>query len=48
MRELKVRDAKGNRIGFFQIATLEVDDQLLEDLHDWQARHPRGANPSLG
>lgn len=37
--EIKVRDSQGNRMGFFQIAAAEVDDQLLEDLHDWQARH---------
>jgi hypothetical protein len=39
LHELRVRDSQGNRIGFFQIAAIAVDEQLLEDLHDWRARH---------
>ena len=39
LHELKVRDSEGNRIGFFQISASEMDDELLEALHDWQGRH---------
>lgn len=37
--ELKVRDSQGHRIGFFQISGADLDDELMEALHDWQARH---------
>lgn len=37
--ELKVKDSRGARIGFFQIASSDMDDELLDALKDWQARH---------
>lgn len=37
--ELKVKDSRGARIGFFQIAASDMDDELMEDLQDWQQRH---------
>jgi hypothetical protein len=37
--ELKVRDASGARIGFFQVSEGELDDELVNALRDWQARH---------
>lgn len=37
--ELKVKDSRGTRIGFFQIATSDMDDELMEALMDWQTRH---------
>lgn len=39
--EMKARDARGVRIGFFQVAESELDDQLIDDLLAWQARHSR-------
>lgn len=43
LQELKVKDSQGKRIGFFQVTASEMDDQLLEDLHDRQARHAHAA-----
>ena len=37
--ELKARDSRGSRIGFFQISTSDVDDELIENLKAWQVRH---------
>jgi hypothetical protein len=37
--EIKARDSRGNWIGFFQISRAELDDDLIEDLRAWQARH---------
>lgn len=42
LTELKVRDSKGTRIGFFQVSARDLDDELMEALHDWQARHAHG------
>ena len=41
LKEFKVRDSRGVRIGFFQIESGCLDDELMEDIHDWQARHAR-------
>lgn len=37
--ELKIRDSRGHRIAFLQVDTNCLDDELMEDLHDFQARH---------
>lgn len=37
--ELKIRDSRGTRIGFFQVASSDLDEELVSDLHAWQARH---------
>ena len=48
LMELKIRDSRGNRIGFFQMAADCLDDELEEALRDWQARHANaGANLSI-
>lgn len=39
LTEIKIRDSKGIRIGFFQAAAADMDDQLADDLRAWQARH---------
>jgi len=49
LTELKVRDSKGNRIGFFQVSARDLDNELCDDLMAWQARHAHaGASLSLG
>lgn len=37
--EIKVKDARGKRIGFLQVSADDLDDELVEALVDWQARH---------
>lgn len=37
--ELKVKDSRGARIGFFQIARSDLDDELMDALTSWQERH---------
>lgn len=41
LTEIKVKDSRGTRIGFFQIAASEVDAELVAALTDWQQRHCR-------
>jgi hypothetical protein len=37
--EFKIRDSNGSRIMLVQIASADLDDDLMEALHDWQERH---------
>lgn len=39
LTEYKIRDSHGSRIGYIQLDTTCMDDELMEALHDWQARH---------
>ena len=39
LTELKIRDSSGHRIGFFQAAAEDMDDEIVADLVRWQARH---------
>jgi len=43
LTELKIRDAHGHRIGFFQAAEQDLDDEIVADLVRWQARHAHEA-----
>lgn len=46
--EMKAKDSRGIRIGFFQVSASEIDDQLVDDLLAWQARHSKqGASLSI-
>jgi hypothetical protein len=36
---MKVRDSNGIRIGFFQVSTIAMDDELADALKAWQTRH---------
>lgn len=45
LTEIKVKDSNGARIGFCQIDSSCMDDELKADLKRWQARHP--GNPPL-
>lgn len=45
LTEIKVLDSNGVRIGFCQIDSPCMDEELKADLKRWQARHP--AKPSL-
>jgi hypothetical protein len=44
--EIKIRDSRGNRIGFFQASAADMDDELADAFRAWQARHAH--EPSLG
>ena len=37
--EFKIRDSRGTRIMFLQVSSADLDDELMEALHDWQERH---------
>lgn len=37
--EIKIRDSKGVRIGFFQVSSVDMDDELADALRSWQRRH---------
>ena len=37
--EIKIRDSKGARIGFFQVSAFDVDTEVVEALKAWQGRH---------
>jgi hypothetical protein len=39
LTEIKIRDARGTRIGFFQLATADLDREVVNALKAWQARH---------
>lgn len=39
LTEIKIRDAKGIRIGLFQISSADMDDELADALRAWQSRH---------
>lgn len=39
LAEFKIRDSRGARIMLLQVSTADLDDGLMEALHDWQARH---------
>jgi len=45
--ELKVRDSRGVRIGFMQVSQADLDDELVDALIDWQARHSHGGRLSI-
>lgn len=40
LTEIKVKDSNGVRIGFCQIDSFCVDDELRADLKRWRERHP--------
>lgn len=42
LTEFRIRDSRGVRLGYFQLATTALDDELIEALHDWQERHAHG------
>ena len=37
--EFKIRDSRGARIALIQVSAADLDDELMEALHDWQERH---------
>lgn len=37
--EIKVRDSRGNRIGFFQVSDTDLDTEVVDALKAWQSRH---------
>lgn len=37
--EFKIKDSRGARIMFLQATAVDLDDELMEALHDWQERH---------
>ena len=37
--EIKVRDAGGARIGFFQASAPDLDTEMVDALKAWQGRH---------
>lgn len=39
LTEFKIRDSLGHRIALLQVSAVDLDDELMEALHDWQARH---------
>ena len=39
LTEIKVKDSRGHRIGFFQVSAGDMDDELMDALVDWQSRH---------
>lgn len=39
--EMKAKDERGVRIGFFQVAESKLDDELIDDLLAWQARQSK-------
>lgn len=41
--ELKVKNALGGRIGFFQVDASAIDDELRSDIRRWQVRHAGAA-----
>lgn len=46
--ELKVRDCRGARIGFFQASDSDLDDELTDALLAWAQRHShQGAGLSI-
>ena len=38
--EIKIRDSKGARIGFFQASATDLDTEVVDALKAWQGRHP--------
>lgn len=41
LTEFRIRDSRGVRLGYFQLVTTALDDELMDDLHDWAVRHAR-------
>jgi hypothetical protein len=41
LTEFKVKNSVGKRIGFFQVDTTCMDDELMEAFHDFADRHHR-------
>lgn len=39
LTEIKIRDSRGVRIGFFQASASDMDDELADALEAWQERH---------
>lgn len=39
LAEFKIRDSRGARIMLLQVNSVDLDDELMEALHDWQGRH---------
>jgi hypothetical protein len=39
LTEIKIRDARGTRIGFFQVSAADLDTEVVDALKAWQARH---------
>jgi hypothetical protein len=39
LTEIKIRDARGTRIGFFQASAPDLDTEVVDALKAWQARH---------
>lgn len=39
LAEFKIRDSRGARIMLLQVNSADLDDELMEALHDWQERH---------
>lgn len=37
--EFKIKDSKGKRLALLQVLAVDMDDELMEALHDWQERH---------
>lgn len=37
--EIKIRDSKGARIGFFQASATDLDTEVVDALKAWQGRH---------
>jgi hypothetical protein len=40
--EIKIRDSKGARIGFFQATAADLDTEMVDALKAWQGRHAHG------
>ena len=39
LTEIKIRDAEGLRIGFFQASISDLDTEVVDALKAWQSRH---------
>lgn len=39
LTEIKVKDSRGKRICFLQVAADDLDDELIADLYAFQGRH---------
>ena len=37
--EIKIRDANGARLGFFQASASDLDAEMVDALKAWQSRH---------
>lgn len=37
--EIKIRDSKGVRLGFFQVSATDLDTEVIDALKAWQVRH---------